>query len=68
MEEFIETYWWAILVYGIWAITWKGIALWKAGAINHDKIWFIILLLVNTLGVLEIIYIFFMPNQEENSQ
>lgn len=41
----------------IWTIPWKGIALWQA-ARNRQKIWFILLLVLNTLGILEIIYIF----------
>jgi len=41
----------------LWALVWKGIALWKA-ARNADKIWFIALLIVNTIGILEILYIY----------
>ena len=41
----------------IWVIIWKGIALWLAARNNH-KIWFIIILLINTISILEIIYIF----------
>ncbi|MDQ5883330.1 MAG: hypothetical protein QG654_243 [Patescibacteria group bacterium] len=41
----------------IWSLIWKGLALWKA-ARNGSKSWFIILLVLNTLGILEIIYIF----------
>ncbi|MBM2820321.1 MAG: hypothetical protein HW405_81 [Candidatus Berkelbacteria bacterium] len=41
----------------IWSFIWKGIALWKA-ARNTDKTWFVILLIVNTVGILEIIYIY----------
>ena len=41
----------------IWSLIWKGIALWKA-ARTGSKPWFIILLLVNVFGILEIIYIF----------
>lgn len=40
----------------IWTLIWKGIALWKAGQ-NGQLPWFVVLLLVNTLGILEIIYI-----------
>ena len=40
-----------------WSAVWKGIALWRAGR-NGSLIWFIVLLVVNTLGILEIIYIF----------
>lgn len=45
----------------VWTLIWKGIALWKA-AKNSQNTWFIVLLLVNTVGILEIIYIFFFSN------
>lgn len=41
----------------LWTLPWKGIALWKAAKKGH-KIWFIALFLVNTLAILEILYIF----------
>jgi len=41
----------------IWTLIWKGIALWKA-ARNNDKTWFILLLILNTVGILEIFYIY----------
>ena len=41
----------------VWSIVWKGFALWKAGK-NRDFVWFVVLLIVNTLGLLEIIYLF----------
>jgi methionyl-tRNA synthetase len=50
----------------IWALIWKGIALWKASRNNH-KIWFIILLVANTVGILEIIYIFFFSKKREKA-
>jgi hypothetical protein len=41
----------------IWTLVWKAIALWKA-ARNDHKVWYIVMMIVNTLGILEIIYIF----------
>lgn len=41
----------------IWSLVWKGFALWKA-ATQNDKVWFVVLLLVNTAGILEILYLF----------
>lgn len=41
-----------------WSAIWKGIALWKCGR-NNQLIWFVVLLVVNTLGILEIIYLLF---------
>ena len=50
-----------ILVAVVWTIVLKGFALWHA-ARGSQKWWFIILLIVNTLGILEIIYlIWFRP-------
>ena len=47
----------------LWSLPWKGFALWKAA--KHDqKIWFIALFLVNTLAVLEILYIFIFSPKE----
>ena len=44
-------------VFLIWSIAWKGLALWNA-AKNSQKNWFIAILIVNTVGILEIIYLF----------
>ena len=40
-----------------WAIVWKGLAMWKA-AHREQKYWFVAFLVVNTLGILEILYIY----------
>ena len=47
----------------IWTIPWKGLALWKS-AKNNQKIWFIVLLITNTLGILEILYIAFWQHRK----
>jgi methionyl-tRNA synthetase len=41
----------------VWTLVWKLIALWKS-ARQKQVVWFIVLGLVNTLGILEILYIF----------
>lgn len=41
----------------VWSIAWKGLALWNA-AKNSQKNWFIAILVINTLGIIEIIYLF----------
>lgn len=41
----------------IWSAIWKLLALWKS-ARKNSPVWFIVLALVNTLGILEILYIF----------
>jgi hypothetical protein len=40
-----------------WTLLWKGMALWKA-AQKGSKPWFIVFLLINTLGILEILYVY----------
>ena len=49
---------WALYAFIAWSIAWEGWALWTAGR-NRQKWWFILLLLVHTLGILDIIYIFY---------
>lgn len=41
----------------IWSLFWKGLALWHAGR-HGQPWWFVILLLVNTVGIIELIYLF----------
>lgn len=41
----------------VWSIVWKGLALWKSARAG-SKPWFVVFLLVNTAGILEIIYLF----------
>ncbi len=51
----------------LWVLPWKGVALWKAAKNGHKK-WFIALLILNTLAVLEISYIFFFAKRKEITQ
>jgi len=59
MIQFIigeETFFWIVVVIiGLWSLPWKGVALWKAAQSNQLK-WFIALLIINTAGILEILY------------
>jgi len=48
-----------IIPFLLWSIFWKGLALWKSAG-KRQLIWFVILLTVNTMGILEIAYIFFL--------
>ena len=56
-EEFLLENQWIIWLILLWTLPWKGIALWKASR-NNSKGWFIALLVINTLAILEILYIF----------
>ena len=49
----------------VWTMIWKGIALWFS-AKNQQKGWFVAIFLLNTLGLLPIIYlIWFKPANKE---
>lgn len=47
----------------IWEAVWKGIALWKCGRNNQLK-WFIAILVLNTVGILPIIYLRFFQKKK----
>lgn len=47
-----------------WSLIWKGWALWLASR-RGEKVWFIFLLIANTLGILDIIYIFFVAKRKD---
>ena len=46
----------------VWEITWKGFALWRAARRNQPY-WFVALLVINTVGLLPILYLLFAPNR-----
>jgi len=41
----------------IWSMVWKAMALWRAARNNHLA-WYIVLMLLNTAGILDILYYF----------
>jgi hypothetical protein len=46
-----------VLALTCWSVFWKAIALWKAA--RRDQLaWYVILAILNTAGLLEIVYIF----------
>ena len=48
-----------------WSIIWKGIALWHS-ARNKQIVWYIALLILNTVGIFEIVYlVFFKKNKTD---
>jgi methionyl-tRNA synthetase len=57
-EKMLGTYILLLLVVIAWSFVWKGIALWTS-ARNSQKTWFVVLLIVNTVGILEILYLYF---------
>ena len=56
---------WLLLIL-VWSLPWKGVALWKAARL-YNKGWFIALLVVNSLALLDIFYIFFVAPKQERA-
>ena len=48
---------WVLILIVAWSLVWKGLALWKS-ARRGDKYWFIAILIINLLGLLEMLYMF----------
>ena len=53
-----------IIVLAIWDSVWKLIALWKAARNNHLA-WFICIGVINTVGILPIVYILMHRKKDE---
>jgi hypothetical protein len=45
-----------LILLAVWELIWKGIALWRA-ARNNQTGWFVALLIINSAGLLPIIYL-----------
>mgnify|MGYP001596318238 CR=1 FL=1 len=57
-----------LLLIVLWTLPWKGWALWRA-ARSNDRVWFVALLLLQTIGILEIVYLFFIrPSKDSNDE
>jgi len=66
MEQYLSQNFWLLLLITAWTLPWKGVALWKAAKRNH-RAWFIVLLILNTLAILEILYIFIFSKRKKQS-
>ena len=56
LQETFSGLWPLIIILIIWEAIWKLIAMWKAGRNNHLA-WYICIALINTAGILPIVYI-----------
>lgn len=45
-----------LILAAVWTLVWKGLALWYSAQARH-KVWFVVMLIFNTLGLLPIIYL-----------
>ncbi len=48
---------WLFAIIFVWIIVWKLLALWKSARNNH-VVWFLLIAVINTIGILEILYIY----------
>jgi hypothetical protein len=67
MEELFSQHSWVLALIILWSIPWKGVALWKSAKKSHLG-WFIALLIINSLAILDILYIFIFSKLEEEKQ
>lgn len=61
----IPTAWFFVLY--LWSILWKGLALWRSAELKQ-KNWFVAILVLNTIGILEIVYLFYFAKRRMKLQ
>jgi len=59
-QEFRDNFFLVVMAITLWSVPWKAMALWKS-ARNSEKWWFVIFIIINTAGLLEIFYLFLLP-------
>jgi len=62
INAFLKDNIWLLIILTVWVLPWKGYALWTASR-TRNKIWFIVLLIINTLAILDIFYIFYIAKK-----
>jgi uncharacterized membrane protein len=63
MQTFFQDNIWLLIISIIWVLPWKGYALWTASR-NRHKGWFVALLIINTFGILDIFYLFYVAKKK----
>ena len=63
---FIQNLWLLSLIV-TWELVWKAIALWRTSKLNH-KIWFVLMLITNTIGILPILYLIFTRKKKKKTK
>lgn len=56
-----------VVILIVWSLIWKGLALWRA-ARRGEKVWYVALLILNTIGILDIIYYFLIAKTDKVSK
>jgi hypothetical protein len=57
---------WMFVLIIIWSYAWKLLAFWKS-ARKNSPVWFILFAFLNTVGILEILYIFIFSEKKKNN-
>ena len=65
IEIFTNSVFWIITL--LWVLPWKTWSLWRA-ARNNEKIWFISLIVFQTVGILPMLYIFIFQKNRNKSK
>lgn len=60
--DFGMGYGWLPLL-AVWSLIWKGLALWRA-AKRDEKYWYLAILILNTVGILPILYLLIWGKEE----
>lgn len=47
-----------VVLLALWDLAWKAVAMWEA-AKERDKLWFALLLLINSIGIVPILYLWY---------
>ena len=58
---------WFLLLLIVWEVIWKAIGMWKSARNNHIW-WFVAILVVNSLGILTIVYIILFNNKKNKKK
>lgn len=56
-----------IIIISVWDTIWKLMAMWKA-AERKSKAWFVLLSIINSVGILPIIYLVFVARRGNNGE
>ena len=62
IQEMIVPFLPFIIFFVLWEVIWKLLAMWRA-AQNRQPGWFICLALINTMGILPILYLLLVKNK-----
>jgi hypothetical protein len=63
LAELLANHYWIIIIVLLWTLPWKAAALWRS-ARRAQLGWFLVMTVINTLGILEILYIFFFSKND----